>query len=187
MWPSGLQPARLLCPWGSPGKTTGVGCDALLQGTFPTQGLNQHFVTSPALADRFLPLAPPGKPLSHKGSPRQVHMYPKWKWVGLESLLLHLLRMDSPSGKKNLWISLEHYISFKEARRQKGFCFGTLSLTAFCQHHSSPYTHPLALFSHGWNDFEAVTRFALRPRKAHTAAPRGGLALGFHREHKTHL
>ena len=38
--PRGLQPARLLCPWGSPGKRTGVGCHALLQGVFPTQGLN---------------------------------------------------------------------------------------------------------------------------------------------------
>ena len=33
----GLQPARLLCPWDSPGKNTGVD---LLQGIFPTQGLN---------------------------------------------------------------------------------------------------------------------------------------------------
>ena len=26
-------PARLLCPWDSPGKNTGVGCSALLQGS----------------------------------------------------------------------------------------------------------------------------------------------------------
>ena len=38
--PHGLKPARLLCPWASPGKNTGVGCHALLQGIFPTQGLN---------------------------------------------------------------------------------------------------------------------------------------------------
>ena len=38
--PPGLQPARLLCPWDSPGKNTGVGCHFLLQGIFPTQGLN---------------------------------------------------------------------------------------------------------------------------------------------------
>ena len=36
----GLLPTRLLCPWGSPGKNAGVGCHALLQGIFPTQGLN---------------------------------------------------------------------------------------------------------------------------------------------------
>ena len=38
--PHGLKPARLLCPWDAPGKKTGVGCHALLQGIFPTQGLN---------------------------------------------------------------------------------------------------------------------------------------------------
>ena len=32
--PHGLQPARLLCPWDSPGQNTGVGCHDLLQGTF---------------------------------------------------------------------------------------------------------------------------------------------------------
>ena len=26
LWPCGLQPTRLLCPWDSPGKNTGVGC-----------------------------------------------------------------------------------------------------------------------------------------------------------------
>ena len=44
--------ARLLCPWDSPGKSTGVGCHALLQGIFPTQGLRPS-LTSPALAGRF--------------------------------------------------------------------------------------------------------------------------------------
>ena len=29
---------RLLCPWDSPCKNIGVGCCALLQGIFPTQG-----------------------------------------------------------------------------------------------------------------------------------------------------
>ena len=39
--PYGLQPARLLCPWDSLGKSTGVGCHSpLLQVIFPTQGLN---------------------------------------------------------------------------------------------------------------------------------------------------
>ena len=38
--PHGLQPARLLCPWDSPGEKTGVGCHFLLQGIFPPQELN---------------------------------------------------------------------------------------------------------------------------------------------------
>ena len=40
LWPHGLGPARLLCPWNSPGKNTGVGSCSLLQGIFPTQGSN---------------------------------------------------------------------------------------------------------------------------------------------------
>ena len=36
----GLQPARLVCPWDSPGKDTGVGCHFLLHGILPTQELN---------------------------------------------------------------------------------------------------------------------------------------------------
>ena len=38
LWTVALQPP--LCPWDSPGKYTGVGYHALLQGIFPTQGLN---------------------------------------------------------------------------------------------------------------------------------------------------
>ena len=51
--PYGLQPAGLLHPWDSPGKNTGVGCHALLQGIFQTQGLNLHLM-SPALARQVL-------------------------------------------------------------------------------------------------------------------------------------
>ena len=34
------SPSRLLCPWNSTGKNTGVGSHSLLQGIFPTQWLN---------------------------------------------------------------------------------------------------------------------------------------------------
>ena len=40
LWPHGLYPARLLCPWNFPGKNTGMGCHFLLQGIFLPQGLN---------------------------------------------------------------------------------------------------------------------------------------------------
>ena len=58
--PCGLQPSRLPCPWDSPGKNTGVGCRFLLQGIFPTQGLNPyllhllHWQESPWEAKNFL-------------------------------------------------------------------------------------------------------------------------------------
>ena len=40
LWRHGLQTARLLCPWDFSGKNTRVGCHFILQGIFPTQGLN---------------------------------------------------------------------------------------------------------------------------------------------------
>ena len=58
----GLQPTRLLCPWDSPGKNTGVGCHALLQGIFPTQGSNSGLLHLLHWQEGSSPLAPPGKP-----------------------------------------------------------------------------------------------------------------------------
>ena len=40
LWPHGLQPTRLLCPWDFPSKDIGLGCHFLLQGIFPNQGSN---------------------------------------------------------------------------------------------------------------------------------------------------
>ena len=54
-----IQLARLLCPWDFPGKNTGVGCSALLQGIFPTQGSNPGLLHCRQML----------YPLSHQGSP----------------------------------------------------------------------------------------------------------------------
>ena len=53
LWPHGEQPTRLLCLWDSPGKNTGVGCHALPQGFYLTQGANTCLLHLPALAGRF--------------------------------------------------------------------------------------------------------------------------------------
>ena len=55
----GLQPTRLLWSWDSPGKNTGEACHALLQGIFPTQGLNPGLLHYKWILYR----------LSHQGSP----------------------------------------------------------------------------------------------------------------------
>ena len=62
--PHGLQPARLLCPWDSPGKNSGVGCHFLLEGIFPTHGLNPGL-----LHCRWTLYC-----LCHQGSPRLSHL-----------------------------------------------------------------------------------------------------------------
>ena len=56
--PYGLS-TRLLCPWDSPGKSTGMGCHALLQGIFQIQGLNLHLLRFLHWQAGSLPLAPP--------------------------------------------------------------------------------------------------------------------------------
>ena len=48
--------------WDSPGKNTGVGCHVLLQGIFPTQGLNPCLLHLLYWQAGSLPLVPPGKP-----------------------------------------------------------------------------------------------------------------------------
>ena len=60
--PYALQPIRLLCAWDFLGKNTRVGCHALLQEIFLTQGSNPHLM-SYALTGRFF------LPLCHQGSP----------------------------------------------------------------------------------------------------------------------
>ena len=57
----GLQPARPLCPWDSPGKNTGVGCHPLLQRIFPTQGSNSCLLCFLHWKAGSLPLTPSGK------------------------------------------------------------------------------------------------------------------------------
>ena len=59
--PYGLQPARFLCPRDSPRNNTGVGCCALLQGIFSTQGLNPHLLCLLNWQVCSLPTPPPGK------------------------------------------------------------------------------------------------------------------------------
>ena len=68
-WPRGLEPARFLCPWDFPGKNSGVGCCALLQGIFLTQDSNSHL----------LPCRRILYPLGHLGSLTCLHVVQKQK------------------------------------------------------------------------------------------------------------
>ena len=65
---------QLLCPWDSPGKVTGVGCHAFLQGIFPTQGSNLGLLCS-CIARGFFATEPPEQPvptLHLLGKPQQT-------------------------------------------------------------------------------------------------------------------
>ena len=67
--PYGLQPARLLCPWDSPGKNTGVGCRAPPPGGLPHPGIKAG---SPALQADSLLTEPPRKPPLQLLGPRRT-------------------------------------------------------------------------------------------------------------------
>ena len=58
----GLWPTRLLCPWNSSEKNTGVGSHSVLQGIFLAQGLNQGVLHCKQILYC----------LRHQGSPRGV-------------------------------------------------------------------------------------------------------------------
>ena len=62
LWPHGLLPARLLCPWNLSGKNIGAGWHFLLQMIFLTQDWNLSLLSLLALAGRSAVL---GKPPLH--------------------------------------------------------------------------------------------------------------------------
>ena len=68
LWPRGLQPTRLLSPWNSPGKNTGVGSHSLLQGIFATQGWKDL----PSYKQTLYCLSPLGKPLKGKNTKQRA-------------------------------------------------------------------------------------------------------------------
>ena len=53
---------RLLCPCDFPGLNAGVGCNFLIQGVFPTQGLNPHLLCFLHWEEGSLPIVPLGRP-----------------------------------------------------------------------------------------------------------------------------
>ena len=61
-----LRPHGLYSPWNSPGQNTEVGSLSLLQGIFPTQGLNPRLLHCRQILYQ----------LSHKGSPLKYKIFP---------------------------------------------------------------------------------------------------------------
>ena len=90
----------LYSPWNSPGQNTGVGSPSLLQGIFPTQGLNlglphcrqilyqmSHQGRCRCLGRCLKPFAPQGGSLSLQHSPLLCFLL--GMWIPTRSLFLH--------------------------------------------------------------------------------------------------
>ena len=97
--------ARLLSPWDFPGKNTGVGCHALLQGIFPTQEWNPwllHF-------GQVLYHGVTGKPYP-TSSPKQpsvcilsVYIYPFWTFHKWNHSILWMASLACFQGSSVVW------------------------------------------------------------------------------------
>ena len=96
----GLKPSRLLCPWNSSGKNTGVGSHSLLQGIFPDPGIKPG---SPALQADSLPFEPSGRPnLGREGCYFQnmglLGTFPVVQWLRLHAAKCRGHRFNPWSG-----------------------------------------------------------------------------------------
>ena len=91
--------ARLLFPWDSPWKNTGVGCHFLLQGIFPSQGSNVCLLCAGSLLHFRQSL-----PLSHQGSPWDKYTeiwFSSCKY--LPNILGLLSHFNSLRPSRNIW------------------------------------------------------------------------------------
>ena len=73
-------PTRLLCPRDFPGKNTGVGCHPLLQGIFPTEGLNLGLLHCRWILHH----------LNHQGSPCIYYMYLYMDYINIYSFVIFI-------------------------------------------------------------------------------------------------
>ena len=112
--PHGLQPTRLLCPWDSPGKNTGLWCHFLLQGIFSTQVSNLHLLQWQADS---LPLSRQGSPRlnesaqSHKTGRGGAKLYTHELWISASFLevarrLGKVFQVCWPRGRISYMLSL---------------------------------------------------------------------------------
>ena len=143
--PHGLEPPKLLCPWNSPGKNSGVGSHSFLQGMFLTQGLNPDVLRYRKILC----------PLSYQGSPRILKWVaypfsrgssPPGNWtrvscIHCRRILYHLSYQGSP-------LSLINRVSFGETRwylkantRSESFSFPTTRRPCFIHPFISSTSH----------------------------------------------
>ena len=121
----GLQPARLLCPRDFAGKNTGVGCHFLLQGIFPIQGSNPHF----------LHWQVDSLPLSHLGSP--------WPWR-VQGYSSSMVSSGTP-GPSFLFQLLEHGFVGRDGCQSSGcrICCSSFKVSGICFSTSSNSQPPV--------------------------------------------
>ena len=128
LWLHELWPARLLCPWDSPGKNTGVGCHFLLQEIFLTQELNPHLLHL-LFGSLFFTTVPPGEPIPLADIRPQFNR-PPWSVVHIHS---------TPWQKRQNSLYKKMFLKHAPVLEEKGSHWKNCHR---CSHrHLSRYTH----------------------------------------------
>ena len=140
LWPQELYPARLLCPWNSPGKNTGVGSRSLLQGIFPIQGSNPgllhcrwiinhlnpqgsprllEWVAFPTLGELpDLEIEPWSPALQADSLPAELPFLSTWASIRQEKKELNMLMLPPLLG--DIWVCIQR-VALLKAWCQRGF------------------------------------------------------------------
>ena len=131
--PHGLQPARLLCPWDSPGKNTGVGCHSFLQGIFPTQGSNPGL---PHCRQILYRLSHQGSPSveyvsHHTRNPRLLLKSTLWLMAGFKSTCGHRSRVSLQKTSSFL-LRNHHFLRQDKPMRSRCWVLVGLKISFFC-------------------------------------------------------
>ena len=113
LWPHGLQPTRLLCPWNFPGKDTTADCHFLPQGIFLTQGSNLHLPHCRRILYHWATILQSMAKISclyhrHSGNLLLVWYFSLGdkRWIQVSSALIRIFRSRDKNGYSRAWISV---------------------------------------------------------------------------------
>ena len=144
--PHGLQPARLLCPWGFFRQEYCSGMPCPPQGDLPNPGTKPG---SPTLQAGSLSSEPPGKPQSSSIQSLNVIIHPNWSYLSCSSVLhVSLGNLSHTSGFNHClkFIALTQ-VSLKTADISIHLCAQCVYLNASKASWSSHINHELGFFS----------------------------------------
>ena len=108
LWPHGLQPTRLLCPWDFPGKSTGVGCHCLLH----TQLLHPYLEARKANSLEKILMRTLGK---IEGKRRRGGQRMRWLDSILDSVDMNLSKLWQIVEDRGAWCSIAHGVAKSQA------------------------------------------------------------------------
>ena len=153
------QPARLLCPWNSPGKNTGVGCHSLLQGIFLTQRLNPGLLhckqtlyrLSSEGRNRNYPSSQKEQVIKYQGKQKEKFMMPFNYPVDEAKFTTQFFSDNKRQGTQNITFccatnlppSISHF--YIHTYNQRHFQTFSLPLPQACPQSGPPPPHPQRL------------------------------------------